>query len=145
MKTLLAPLLSTLAGLLRSRTLLHLEILSLRQQLAMVTARDHKRLRSRRHERLFWVWLYRIWPGCLTTLVVFQPDTLIRWHQRGFRLYWTWKCRRRRGTGRPAIPPEIRDLIRKLSRENPLWGHLVYTVNSRCSGSLSRKPRSPST
>ena len=59
MKTLLTPLLFTLAGVLRSRGLLHLEILALRQQLAMVTARDHKRLRTRRHERLFWVWLYR--------------------------------------------------------------------------------------
>ena len=86
MKTPLAPLLFTLAGLLRSRTLLHLDILSLRQQLAMAAARDHRRLRSRGHERLFWVWLYRIWPGCLATLVDLRPDTLIRWHQRGFRL-----------------------------------------------------------
>ncbi len=122
MKTLLGPLLFTLAGLLRSRTLLHLEILSLRQQLAMAAARDHRRLRSRGHDRLFWVWLYRIWPGCLATLVVFRPDTLIRWHQRGFRLYWTWKSRWRRSAGRPATPPEIRNLIRQLSRENPLWG-----------------------
>ena len=122
MKTLLTPLLFSLTGVLRSRVLLHLEILALRQQLAMVTARDHKRLRARRHERLFWVWLYRLWPGCLATLAVFQPDTSLRWHQRGFRLYWTWKSRRRRRTGRPATPPEIRSLIRQLSRENPLWG-----------------------
>ena len=120
MKTVLAPLLFTLAGLLRSRALLHLEILSLRQQVAMVNARDYKRLRSRCLERLFWVWLYRIWPGCLATLVVFRPDTLLRWHQRGFRLYWTWKSRRPRRTGRPAIPPELRILMRQLSRENPL-------------------------
>ena len=122
MKTLLAPLLFTLAGLLRSRGLLHLEILALRQQLAMVTARDHKRLRTRRHERLFWVWLYRFWPGCLAPVAVFQPDTLLRWHQQGFRRYWTWKSRRRRRTGRPATPPEVRSLIRQLSGENPLWG-----------------------
>jgi hypothetical protein len=88
----------------------------------MVAARDHKRLPSRRHERLFWVWLYRFWSGCLATLAVFQPDTLLRWHQRGFRLYWTWKSRRHRRTGRPAIPAEIRNLIRQLSRDNPLWG-----------------------
>ena len=105
MKTLLAPVLFTLAGLLRSRALLHLEILSLRQQLAMVTARDHKRLRTRPHERFFWVWLYRIWPGCLATLAVFQPDTLIRWHQRGFRLYWNWKSRRRGRTGPDSSVP----------------------------------------
>jgi len=122
MKTLLLPVLVTLAGLVRSRGLLHLEILSLRQQLAMVSAREHKRLRSRCLERLFWVWLYRIWPGCLATLVVFRPDTLLRWHQRGFRLYWTWKSRRGRSTGRPGTPPEVRGLIRTLSRQNPLWG-----------------------
>jgi putative transposase len=122
MKTLLAPLLFTLAGLLRSRALLHLEILSLRQQLAMVAARNQKRLRTRRHERLFWVWLYRLWPGCLATVAVFQPDTLLRWHQQGFRLYWTWISRRRQRPGRPATPAEIRALIRQLSRDNPLWG-----------------------
>jgi len=60
MKTILCPLLATLTGVFRSRALLHLEILALRQQLAMVTQRDRKRIRSRRRERLFWVWLYRM-------------------------------------------------------------------------------------
>ncbi|MGB5408965.1 MAG: helix-turn-helix domain-containing protein, partial [Thiogranum sp.] len=87
----------------------------------MVTARDRKRLRFRRRERLFWVWFYRLWPGCLETLVVFKADTLVRWHRKGFRLYWTRKSRRS-GGGRPTISPETRDLIRRLSQENPLWG-----------------------
>ena len=78
MKTLLLPLLTTAAGLLRNRALLHLEILALRQQLAMIAERDCKRLRFRRRERLFWVWLYRLWPGCLETLAVFKADTLVR-------------------------------------------------------------------
>ena len=121
MKTTLFPLLATLASLLRSRAVLHLEILALRQQLAMVTARDRKRLRFRRRERLFWVWFYRLWPGCLETLAIFKADTLVRWHRKGFRLYWTWKSRRGDG-GRPPISPETRELIRRLSRENPLWG-----------------------
>jgi len=56
MKTIPLPVLSTLAGILRRRTVLHLEILALRQQLAMVSARDRKRLRFLRRERLFWVW-----------------------------------------------------------------------------------------
>ena len=120
MKTILLPLLATLADLLRNRAVLHLEILALRQQLAMVTRKDRK-LRFRRRERLFWVWLYRIWPGCQETLAVFKADTLVRWHRQGFRLFWTWKSSRRRG-GRPSISPEIRALIRRLSRENPLWG-----------------------
>ena len=121
MKTILRPLLATLTGVLRSRPLLPLEILALRQQLAMVTARDRKRLRFHRRERLFWVWFYRLWPGCLETLAVFKADTLVRWHRKGFRLYWTRKSRRS-GGGRPTISPETRDLIRRLSQENPLWG-----------------------
>jgi transposase InsO family protein len=120
MRTILLPLLATLAGLLRSRAILHLEILALRQQLAMVAHKDRK-LRFRRRERLFWVWFYRFWPGCLETLAVFKADTLVRWHRQGFRLYWTWKSRRTRG-GRPPVSREVRVLLRRISRENPLWG-----------------------
>ena len=121
MKTTLIPLLSTLASLFRSRVQLHLEILALRQQLAMITHRDGRRLRFRRGERFFWVWLYRLWPDCLHTLRIFSPDTLVRWHRRGFRLYWTWRSRSRRG-GRQPIPPDVRNLIRRISGDNPLWG-----------------------
>ena len=120
MKTILLPLLTTLAGLFRSRAVLHLEILALRQQLAMVAHRDRK-LRFRRRERWFWIWLYRIWPGCLATLAVFKADTLVRWHRRGFRLYWTGRSRRDCG-GRPPVSREVQALIRRLSRDNPLWG-----------------------
>jgi len=121
MKTILHPMLATLTGLFRSRTLLHLEIFALRQQLGMVTERDRKRLRFRRCERLFWVWLYRVWPGCIQALHVFKADTLVRWHRKGFRLHWTWKSRRRRG-GRWPIAAEVRELIRCMSRENTGWG-----------------------
>ncbi len=121
MKTILLPLLATLAGLLRNRAALHLEIMAPRQQLAMVTHKDRKRLRFRLRERLFRVRLYRLWPYCLQTLVVFKADTLVHWHQQGFRRYWAWKSRRSRG-GRPRVSREVRDLIRRLSRENPLWG-----------------------
>jgi len=120
MRTILLPMLTTVVGLLRSWAVLHLEILALRQQLATVTARESKRRRLRRAERIFWVRLYRLWPGCLDTVRLFKPDTLVRWHRQGFRLYWTWKSRRR--GGRPSVTPEIRDLIRQFFRENPLWG-----------------------
>jgi hypothetical protein len=66
--------------------MLHLEILALRQQLVVVAHRDQKRMSFRRRERLFWVLLYRCWPECLQTLQVFKPDTLVRWHRKGFRL-----------------------------------------------------------
>ena len=121
MKTTLIPLLLTLAGLFQSRARLHLEVLALRQQLAMVTYRDQRRIHFRQRERLFWVWLYRLWPGCVDTLKIFEPDTLVRWHRRGFRLYWTWRSKFRRG-GRPPIPQDVRDLIRRISLDNPLWG-----------------------
>ena len=89
MRTIAFPVLSTLLGLFRSRSLLHLEILALRQQLAMVNRTPRKLLRFHWGQRLFWVWLYRLWLGCLQTLRVFKPDTLVRWHRKGFRLYWT--------------------------------------------------------
>ncbi len=70
---------------------------------------------------MFWELLYRCWPGCLKTLKVFQPDTLVRWHRKEFRLYWSWKSRRGR-SGRPTIDPEVRQLIRTMSRDNVGWG-----------------------
>ena len=121
MKTILITLGATLADLLRSRASLQLEILALRQQLAMVADRDRKRLSFHKSERIFWVWLYRLWPACLQTLKIFKPDTLVRWHRKGFRLYWTWKSRPRQG-GRPAIDPDVRKLIRTMSRNNIGWG-----------------------
>ena len=121
MRTIALPVLSTLLGLIQSRALLHLEILALRQQLAMVNQTPRKRLRFHWDQRLFWVWLYRLWPGCLQVLQVFKPDTLVRWHRKGFRLYWTWKSRCRTG-GRPPIAPEVRKLIRTMSRDNIGWG-----------------------
>ena len=81
MKTILVPLLTTLVDLLRSQASLHLEMLALRQQLAMVASRDNKRLRFRPNERVFWVWLYRLWPSCVQTLAIFKPATLVRWHR----------------------------------------------------------------
>lgn len=96
----------------------------------MLSGRDRKRIRFRGHERLFWIWLYRCWPGCLQTLRVFNPDTLVRWHCKGFRIYCCWKSRHGRG-GRPSIDPEVRQLIRAMSRNNVGWGA------SRIHGELS--------
>ena len=121
MRTIVLPLLSTLLGLFRNRALLHLEILVLRQQLAMVNSAPRKRIRFHWGHRLFWICLYRLWPGCLPTLQVFKPETLVRWHHKGFRLYLTWKSRCRQG-GRPPISPEVREPIRTMSRDNIGWG-----------------------
>jgi hypothetical protein len=59
-------------------------------------------------------------PGVLASVVIIQPDTLVRWHRRGFKAVWRWKSRGR--PGRPRIPREVRDLIREVSLANPLWG-----------------------
>ena len=56
-----------------------------------------------------------------SALCIVKPDTVIAWHRKGFRLFWTWKVRRGQ-RGRPPVSKEIRKLIRKMSRENPLWG-----------------------
>ena len=79
-----------------------------------------KRPRISRVDRAFWVVLSRIWPRWGEALTLVQPATVVAWHRKGFRLYWTWKSRKRKG--RPSIAPELRDLIRKMSTANPLWG-----------------------
>jgi hypothetical protein len=91
----------------------------LRQQLA-VYQRSLPKPKLRRWDRLFWTWLSRWWSGWRSVLVLVASDTVLRWHRQGFRLYWRWKSRGR--PGRPAIPAEVRRLIRRLSQENPLWG-----------------------
>ena len=72
-------------------------------------------------DRLFWTWLCHLWPGWRHALVIVKPDTVLRWHRRGFRLYWRWKSRPR-GPGRPRIPRAVQELIRQMCRANPTWG-----------------------
>ena len=116
----LKTLLGTLLLLFRSRSRLQVEILVLRQQLIVLRRTAPKRVRLGALDRLLFVLLYRLWPGILDSVAVIQPDTIVRWHRRGFRALWWWKSRRR--LGRPGIAKEMRDLIREISRANPLWG-----------------------
>jgi transposase InsO family protein len=113
-------LLHSLRLLLRTRASLHLEILALRHQLAVVNRTRRARLRLTPTDRLLWAWLSRTWRGWRSGLHIVNPETNVGWHRRGFRLFWTWKSRRR--TGRPGVPADVRALIRELSTENPLWG-----------------------
>jgi putative transposase len=108
-------------SLIRNRGDVALEIIALRHQLAVLHHQHNQRPRLRRTDRLLWTWLVRLWPRWRSTLLLVQPDTVIRWHRRGFKLYWRWKSRRR-GPGRPRIDPSIRALIRRMSIANPLWG-----------------------
>jgi len=108
-----------LRKLLQSRAALVAENLALRHQI-VILQRSVKRLRLHRRDRIFWVWLSRLWRGWWSSLIVVQPETVLRWHSEGFRLYWRWKSRSR--CGRPKLDAEIRALIRRMSRENPTWG-----------------------
>ena len=107
-----------LRGFLGSRANLAVENLALRQQLN-VLRRSVKRPRLRQRDRILWVWLSQLWAKWRSSLMIVKPETIIRWHRQGFRLYWRWKSRTR---GRPKKGAETRALIRRMSRENPTWG-----------------------
>ena len=115
----LAILVRTLRSTIRTQRELALENLALRQQVAVWKVRQ-PRPQLTATDRLFWVVLSRLWKNWRSSLQVVRPETVVRWHRQGFRRYWAWKSRHRRG--RPAIGTEVRDLIRRMSRANPLWG-----------------------
>src|SRR5436309_6326371 len=115
----LGILVGTLRSCLRTHRELALENLALRQQLAVWKARE-PRPRLREMDRIFWIFLSRLWTGWRHSLQVVRPETVVGWHRQGFRRYWTWKSRHR--SGRPMISTELRDLIRRMSCANPLWG-----------------------
>jgi len=117
----LAALLVALRSIFRSRLELQLENLALRQQIGVLQRSGRKRLQLRSGDRLFWVYLSRIWRDWRSTLVIVQPETVVAWHRKGFRLFWTWRVRHGQ-PGRPVIAREVRDLIRRMCRENPTWG-----------------------
>jgi putative transposase len=108
-----------LRSLIQSRITLSTEILALRQQLAVLN-RTVKRPQIHRLDRFFWVILSHLWKDWREVLIIVQPETVIKWHRAGFRLYWRWKSKAL--IGRPPIDLQIRQLIRRISRENPLWG-----------------------
>src|SRR5688572_2322953 len=110
----------TLAACGRGRRAPVLENLVLRQQLAVLTRPTRRRPRLRPGDRLFWLVVRRLWRDWRQHLVVVQPDTVVRWHRRGWRLLWWWRSGR--PTGRPRLPQDVRALIARLSRENRLWG-----------------------
>src|SRR5689334_14952702 len=102
---------------LRPSPTLAAENLFLRKQLAMYQERHVKPRRATDATRLALVWLAR-WFDWREALAVVQPDTFLRWHRQGFRLFWRWKST----PGRPPIPADLQALIRRIARENPTWG-----------------------
>ena len=117
----LKTLLPTLSSILRSRAALQLENLALRHQIGVLQRSARRRPKLTSRDRLLWMCLSRLWSDWRSALAIVQPETVLAWHRAGFRLFWTWKVRRGQ-PGRPVISREVRDLIRKMCRENPGWG-----------------------
>ena len=108
------------ANLFKSRRRLEAENILLRHQLNIALRQTQARLRLRSVDRAILGWMVRVWPDLLGTVHVVKPETVLRWHRAGFRAVWRWKSRRR--AGRPRIDRGLRELIQRMSRDNPLWG-----------------------
>ena len=98
-----------------------LENLALRHQIGVLQRSVKKRPKLNAADRIRWAWLCGIWSDWRSALVIVKPETVIARHRKGSRLFWTWKIRHGQ-LGRPAVPKEVRNLIRKMSRKNALWG-----------------------
>src|SRR4051794_37229370 len=106
---------------MKSRAVLQLENVALRHQIGVLQRSAKKRLPLNNADRLFWIGLSRMWAEWRSALRIVKPDTVIAWHRKAFRKFWTWKVRQGR-PGRPAVSADIRALIRRTSGENPGWG-----------------------
>src|SRR5919108_3496810 len=116
----ISTLLAFVTSLLRSRLSLSLENVALRHQLAVYKHTVH-RPRLRPSDRLFWVWLSRLWPSWQEALAFVQPHTVIAWQRRRFRDHWR-RLSQQGKPGRPTIAKELRNLIQDMLRANPTWG-----------------------
>ena len=134
-----------LAALFKNRQELILENLALRQQLN-VQQRSIKRPKVKNIDRIFWVWLSRIWNKWRSSLIIVKPTTVIGWHKKGFKLYWNWKSRR---VGRPNIDWQLIKLIRRMQKENPTWsaqriqGELAKLGFDVCDNTVAKYMRKP--
>ena len=128
MRSVVVSLLLTIRVSLRDRAALQLEILALRHQLHVLNRSRPQRLRLTQADRMLWVWLLRVWEDWRAALVIVKPETVLAWHRRGFRVFWTWKSRCH--VGRPSVPRDVRQLIRTMADANPLWARHAFTANS---------------
>jgi putative transposase len=147
-----ALLIGAIVRFFQGRRQLLLENLALRQQLAAL-----KRRRPRPmlvvFDKLFWVLAQRFWSEWKQALIVVTPETVVRWHRAGFRLYWKLISKARRPIGRRQIQKQVRELIFRMAAENPTWGAprihgellmLGFDVSERSiSRWMKRAPRDP--
>jgi len=106
--------------LFKSQRRLEAENLFLRHQLNIALRRSPHRFRLRGSDRAVLMWMTRLMPSLLELSRIVRPETILRWHRARFRAYWRWKSRGQ--VGRPRIDRDLRDLVRRMSKENPLWG-----------------------
>src|SRR5437667_5439216 len=126
MSSLFVALFALVVSTFQTRAALQTEILALRHQLAVFQNNAPRRLRLQRGDRLLWIVLCRFWSEWRRCLHLVQPDTVLRWHRRAFAWHWTRKSRRL--PGRPEVASNIRDLIRRMSQANPLWGSILAKI-----------------
>jgi hypothetical protein len=125
----------------RTRTSLLLESIALRHQIAVLKRSRTRRPCFRRFDRLFWILLSHRWLDWRESLVIVQPETVLRWRRDGWSALWKYRSRGRWRGGRPRVSGEIRGLIARMARENFLWGApRGSTASFSCSGSASPKP-----
>jgi hypothetical protein len=120
MFALIVFLLALLTSPFKPKSRLEAENAVLRHQLTVLQRKLHGRIRLSNSDRLFFIQMYRWFPSVLNSITIIRPATLVRWHRAGFRRYW--RCRSRSLGGRPPIHAELRELIRRMSAENLLWG-----------------------
>jgi len=120
MVAILRLLIGALRDCIMSRGRLEAEVIVLRHQLNILRRQSPRRVRPNAFERAVFVCLYRHCPDIGNAVAIIRPETVIRWHRMGFRAWWRWKSRN--PGGRSKIDPELRDLVRRMCAENPLWG-----------------------
>src|ERR1700731_708306 len=131
------------ADLFWSRAALEAEILTLRQQINVLRRTAPKKQTFSAIDRLIFVCLYRLLPGVRDALAIVKPETVVKWHRVGFRLYWRWKSKAR--GGRPTVPLEIRKLIRERALPIRCGERLGSMESCSSSASISDRPAWPST
>jgi hypothetical protein len=117
------------ADIFKSRRRLEAENLFLRHQLNIALRQAPPRLRLRGSDRALLVWMTRLWPSLIGAAQVVQPETILRWHRAGWKAFWRWKSQKR--AGRPKIDRGLRDLIRRMSKENPVWPRHLMSPSRR--------------
>ena len=104
---------------------LAIENLALRQQL-IVFKRLQPRPQLQRRDRLFWVWLSKVWEGWRESLIIVKPETVISWHRQGFRLFWT-RISQGKGAGRPGVSPKVKALIKQMAEAKSIVGSATHS------------------